>query len=293
LIGPFPHPVDYGVTVGLLAIGAYAWWREVDRSPRVLALFLLASSAALLSFRRKTLTGVLVAIGYINYRAARASTVLVLLFLVPLSGALLYQTIASVVDYTLVEYSNADEAPRIVLMRGSWTLALQHFPLGAGFSRFGTAIARDHYSPDYVALGFHYVWGLDPKPDGGQFLVDTMWPAVWGETGFAGAAAFLLGLVAMFRFLQRSYRSASTNTSRWLCVTGIGWFIECFFESIASPVYTAPPSFGLLFGIVGIAVGAMHLPAAQVLVEDSLPRQKVFLNALRTYRSQASTRAEL
>ena len=49
------------------------------------------------------------------------------------------------------------------------TVAAEHFPLGAGFARFGSYEAGVHYSPEYVKLGYTRVYGLEPTPQGERF----------------------------------------------------------------------------------------------------------------------------
>ena len=135
---------------------------------------------------------------------------------------------------------------------------------GAGFGRFGSAIAGENYSPEYVARGYPYIWGLGRGVDDGRFLTDTEWPAILGETGYFGAAAFALGLAAAYRAGRRLSRDDRRPVRRWVGLTVVGWLVAMLVQSIGAVAFTGPPVYGAFFALVGIC-GALAepLPAPQ------------------------------
>jgi hypothetical protein len=137
----------------------------------------------------------------------------------------------------------------------SVTLALQHFPFGVGFGRFGSAIARDNYSIEYLRLGYDNVYGLGSpnNPNNhGRFLTDTQWPAIVGETGLVGALFFIAGLWRMFATFRKA-AGAARLPLRLLGVTGMGWMVHILLESVAYPVFVTTPTSPMLFGLAAIA----------------------------------------
>ena len=104
--------------------------------------------------------------------------------------------------------SNPTPEARTVLTIGSFHVASDYFPGGAGFGRYGSAVAATNYSPEYVARGFTTVWGLGRTEEDGRFVTDTEWPAIIGETGFIGALAFAFGLVGVYRAGVRLWQRA-------------------------------------------------------------------------------------
>ena len=123
-----------------------------------------------------------------------------LLACVPVAAVVLAAPLGQVVTTTYNDYlGNGNPEARTVLTRDSFAVAAAHFPGGAGFGRFGSAVAATNYSPEYVARGYPDIWGLGRTAEDGRFLTDTEWPAIIGETGFFGALAFALGLAGIYR----------------------------------------------------------------------------------------------
>jgi hypothetical protein len=166
---------------------------------------------------------------------------------VPLAAVVLATPIAAVVTETYEDYLDPNAAPaaRTVLTVGSFDVAADHFPLGAGFGRYGSATAAETDSPEYV-------WGLGRGTEDGRFLTDTEWPAIIGEAGFLGAAAFAIGLILIYRASRRLVRSSGPPLARWVGLVAIGWMVACLVQSVATVTFTGPPVFGLFFGLVGV-----------------------------------------
>jgi hypothetical protein len=141
---------------------------------------------------------------------------------------------------------------RTVLTLDSFAVAADHFPAGAGFGRFGSAVAAANYSPEYLARGYPRIWGLGRTAEDGRFLTDTEWPAIIGETGFLGAVMFAMGLVAIFRAGRRLAREGADPLARWAGLTEVGWLVALLVESVGTVSFTGPPVSGAFFALVGV-----------------------------------------
>jgi hypothetical protein len=182
---------------------------------------------------------------------------------VPIAALVLAGPVTEVAQATYQDYlgKHTPEA-RTVLTVDSFAVAAGHFPAGAGFGRFGSAAAAENYSPEYVARGYPNIWGLGRTKEDGRFLTDTEWPAIIGETGYLGAAAFGLGLFAIYRAGRRMTRESPRPTMRWAGLTIDGWLIALLVQSVATVAFTGPPVCGVFFALVGVvtAVGDPNRP---------------------------------
>ncbi|KFF58040.1 hypothetical protein JF66_21605 [Cryobacterium sp. MLB-32] len=249
-IGIFTHPSFFGQLMALAAIAIATYRSMVARGP-ISALLLVGSLAgSVLSARRKVMVALVGVALWVGFKKKPAATWLVTVLGVPMLTVIFWPAITAVSQQIYVEYFlNAQGSARTVFYSSAVILATQYFPLGAGFSRFGTFTASTNYSPEYRNLGFEGIWGLQP---GGRFLTDTFWPAILGETGWIGLVAFLIGLTLLTRASLRLYRFGSNAIERWSGLVGVLWSIEYAFESIASPVYVSPPAYLLLFMLLGL-----------------------------------------
>ena len=260
LVGLFDHPGPLGQTMALAAIALLIYRSVVRKNLFTLVLLIGSFLGAFASVRRKAVIGLLAVTGWFGFRRRPLATTLVVLLGLPLAIVLFRDSLASLVDGVYVEYLQAaNKAARTMLYLGSLQVAVAHGALGAGFSQYGGFIAGVNYSPIYSDLGFEKVWGLQP---GGAYLTDTFWPAILGETGFLGTAGLVAALVVLAlrgRVLVRT----DDPYLRWLGYVGIGWSLEYAFESVASAVYSSPPTYLLLFTVLGVIGSIVHQQRAQ------------------------------
>ncbi len=212
-------------------------------------LLAMAALPAVLSFRVKSLVSLVlavVALGALNLRR------------IPRLIYAIAAVVALVIAVPLVNFAAADftrylidTSARSLLTVGSFDVAARSFPFGAGFGRYGSFTAGVNYSPEYVRLGFEAVFGLRSTPGGGQFLNDTQWPAIIGETGWFGTALFAAGMLHVGIALLRA-APAGEPLAAWLRLTAIGWLVIVVIESIAAPVFTSAPAYPLPFVAAGI-----------------------------------------
>jgi hypothetical protein len=256
LLGPFTHPSFMGQILGLCVVALLAF--DGDGNRRTWPLTALASVAAFLTFRRKTLVSlplaVLTVIG-IRSRIALMSFAVPLVAVaiafgwVPITGIATTTYHAYFVDSTIV--------PRVLMYQGAFELGAEHFPLGAGLGRWGSEIAVTHYSPEYVKRGFEDYYGLGRSSDENAFATDTFWPVVLGETGYLGLLGYVLAIVMMIRIFRSGVRS-NQPLSRAMGTTGVGWLMLLLWESTAAPVFSGPPLYPWLFVAAGLTIASLE-----------------------------------
>lgn len=287
LIGPFVHPTEYALTMAFLAIAVAAWRITVSRSVKSDLLLVATVLGAILTFRRKTIVALLVIIPFLHLKTSRTKTVMASIVVAPLLIIATWTQISDVLSYTSREYlTDPNQNARIVLTLGAVDVAAEHFPLGAGFGRYGSFIAGQDYSPEYSVRGFNSVFGLGNTPARGPYLTDTQWPAVVGETGFLGGVLFLGWLVAFYRRVRRNLEHGDQPLVRWFGLMAMGWTGQMALESIANPVFYAPPLYGLFAMAVGVASGLV------VSTPTSEPTKHVVVAlAMRPPSSSATSKA--
>jgi hypothetical protein len=268
LIGPFTHPIDFGQFMALSFVALTTWRTAVRKTPFTFVLLWGTALGVLGSARRTAAGGIVAAWLWIQAKLKSTAVLIALLACVPVAAVVLAAPLTQVVTTTYNDYlGNGNPEARTVLTRDSFAVAAAHFPGGAGFGRFGSAVAATNYSPEYVARGYPDIWGLGRTAEDGRFLTDTEWPAIIGETGFFGALAFALGLAGIYRAGVRLWRTGRSPQVRWAGLTASGWVVAGLVQSVATVTFTGPPTFGLLFGLAGV-VATLSGPRA----DDDAPR---------------------
>lgn len=103
------------------------------------------------------------------------------------------------------------EEARNVLYRTSFEIANEYFPLGSGFSTFGSDFSRVRYSPLYFKYGISNVWGL--SQDKNSFITDTQWASVIGESGYIGVLLFFISLIYILAILLKISKDSLVKLS--------------------------------------------------------------------------------
>lgn len=130
----------------------------------------------------------------------------------------------------LLYYFSGERARNVLLKYGIIT-AKRFFPIGSGFSTYGTAVARDTYSQLYLDYGFSSVWGL--SKDNTDFLTDNYWPAVLGEFGIIGTLVMAYMHVSLFKFLMKFVNNRHSKLCLWFA------YATLMISSIASSSFFA------------------------------------------------------
>lgn len=255
-VGVLVHPGYLAQGCALLILCLIAGWLLNVRLPGPRLVFgVLLLVVLVLTLRRKAIVGVAVAlaVSIIVAQRRRSTTLLALV------GGLVVVTVIAgpqILDAyhatTRAYIVNSGTSPRFLLYQGGFELANWHWPFGAGFGRYGSAVAVENYSPVYYQLGFDQVYGLAKGDDYGQ---DAFWPAVVGEAGWLGLVSYSFGLLGVLSFFYRLARLGRSDSVRgYIGLLGVLWWFEFLTESVASPVYLAAPLGPLLFLLCGVGV---------------------------------------
>ncbi|MBN2532434.1 MAG: hypothetical protein JXB88_06055 [Spirochaetales bacterium] len=253
----FSHPAVFGWFMNFLALYFFAFFLVYKRWT-FLCFCLIFLAGCLLAMKVKAIIGFVVSfwLGFFIYPFKKGKqTVFVVLFIVMtiiliFTGSMLFELIGT--KYTM--YFNIEtyaDAARNVLYLKSIDIARDAFPLGVGFGRYGSWMSHEYYSPVYHQYGLSQIWGLSKAFP--NFIVDTFWPMIIGETGFIGFTLYLTLFFIMFRVLYKNIRKRKNPLVQSFCLGTFMIFIESLFESIAAPVYVAPPFSFFIFGALGLA----------------------------------------
>jgi hypothetical protein len=275
----FSHPALFGFFTTSVALMVYAQY-TVTRQWRWLGLGLFMSLGPFFSARRRAIIALLggLAVGFAeslrrerNPRALARTWVPVLAGLVVI-GAIFISGLANLYASAIENYAGRtvtgvvtpsgdriigeSENPqaRLALYTGSLWVAEDHFPFGGGLGRYGTWMSRDPYSPLYHRYGLDTVPGLKERRP--SAATDTFWPAILGESGVFGLAAYVgfLGTIVLML-----WREAGRRDDALLSVLRIGAgmiFAQAIVESLASSMFHSPPRVYVFYLVIG-AVAAI------------------------------------
>ncbi|HKU25305.1 MAG TPA: hypothetical protein VJQ54_07520, partial [Candidatus Sulfotelmatobacter sp.] len=246
------HPLDLGGLMLFAAVAVAAYRSQVKKTAFNFWLLMGTIVTGVLTFRRAILGAMAATLGLEKIREKGIVAVVAGLLVVPIGVTLAWDAIATLANSAYVDYiENGDKAARTILTFDSLSVAAAHFPLGAGFARYGSFLAATNYSPEYVARGYQNIYGMGPVPNG-RFLTDTQWPAIIGETGFLGATFFVIGLLLVAKHLW-NLRLSTEPMYRWVGITGMGLVGAAAIMSPTSPVFTSSTFIAPVFGLIGIA----------------------------------------
>lgn len=124
---------------------------------------------------------------YFNRRdRLKMSTIVIMCVVILLLGSFQIQT-----------YLLNPNAPRALFFHYGAITANEFFPLGSGFSTFGSDQAARNYSPLYYQYGFNTLFGMNPED--GSFLSDTFWPTAIAQFGWIGFAIYVIVFLRILR----------------------------------------------------------------------------------------------
>jgi hypothetical protein len=245
----FYHPAQFSLFLSLLFALTFARFAG-RRSKSDLALALLFAGSVLLSLRLKgflSLAAVvtIVALAHNQVRARSALTV-VLIGSLLVGGA--YGLQSNVINRQASLYTSSESTGRAQLYRAGERIARDNFPLGVGFGRFASYPSRLHYSPVYDDYELSSVYGLSRQYP--NFIDDTAWPSVMGETGYAGLAAYVAGILLLILLLVRGLRNVPM-AMRWVPLAALCTLAVILIDSLGSPAlfdWVAAVTFALILG---------------------------------------------
>lgn len=139
-------------------------------------------------------------------------------------------------------------SPRAWLTAFSVRIMCEYFPIGTGFGTFASAMANKNFSPVYVIYNLEQYVSIH---DGWRnYLSDTFWPIIFGQTGIIGTCAFC---VAMFQIAKSVLQMHKKDMYAY--VSAISSLTYLLISSTSEPSFhhsTAIPLaliFGILLGI--------------------------------------------
>jgi len=256
----FTHPGDFGWFTALLA-ACYLAFAMVRRDVRCLAVGIIASVFCLLSMRAKSVGGLAVStvVAILAHpRIGRAGSIALLVGVGTVFCLLFLPQIEELSALTADRYLLHPEpltVARSALYLVSIEIARDYFPLGAGFGRYGSWIAREHYSGLYHEYGLSNVYGLQ-EGDGGaesQFACDAQWPMVLGESGVLGFLCYLAMLIVIAVSLLRHFQREGDPSIKAVHLAALMVMTQALVASIAQPVFTRGPLTYLVLGMAGVS----------------------------------------
>ncbi len=202
-----------------------------------LSLFLLFTISVFLSLRLKgvlSVGAVIVVVALCRGRANRSNIVPAVLLGI-LLGIFAFSFEGTIISRQVESYSsNSGTTARGDLYRVGAEIANDDFPLGVGFGRFASDTSRTHYSTVYDDYGLSGIYGLERSYP--NYIDDTTWPSVMGETGYVGFLAYILGLLLLVVMLYRRLKLANHELA-WLPLAGLCVIAVMLVDSLGDPTF--------------------------------------------------------
>lgn len=220
--------------------------------------FIYFSGLALLSLKVKVIIGVIVILSIWLLFFNSKFKLLKLLF-GSITGSAIYIAFSSVISTNINMYfvggqSLQDDTARLALLNTSYKIAQQYFPLGVGFSKFGSEFAKRNYSEYYYEYGLSNIYGLRVIDNAG-FATDTYWPQVIGETGLIGLFLIFLQFIFIIKSLiQRLLSNDIFSCKKIVILSSLFAMIQALLESSAGAVFYTSPHFVLVGILTGYAL---------------------------------------
>ena len=259
----FYHPQLFGWLCATAAIYLVAH-HVVIRHRWMLVLALLFSVGTILSGRRRSMLGLVGGLGagaatevirgprrarrVLGWLPTGIGVALIAIVFIPVLSGLYALTVQGYADPviragggngTVPGEVQRDTPARFALYEGAVLIAVDNFPLGAGLGRYGSWMSRVEYSDVYREYGMDQIFGLSPQNR--QFIDDTFWPQILGETGVIGLMAYVVIIGWMGVALLRLRRLRDLPPEMTAVVLGtMMLFAQTLVESAASAILGSP-----------------------------------------------------
>lgn len=251
----FAHPGEYSLFMSLLFALVFTRFAIKHRKAD-LVLALLFAGSVMLSLRLKgflSLAAVALIVALVQAVLNNRGAVTMLLV-----GSLLvigvYSVEGSVITHQVTHYTSSSEtSARGLLYSTGERIAKDNFPLGAGFGRFASYPSRLYYSPVYAQYELNAYYGLSKAFP--NFIDDTSWPSVIGETGYGGLVCYLAGVLLLILAVIKSLRVA-TGEMRFMPLAALCAIAVLLVDSLGDPTlfdWLATTTFVMILGPALIA----------------------------------------
>lgn len=161
---------------------------------------------------------------------------------IKLKSVILIGCLCLLIGWSQIQYyffsSISDGVARNVLLRTSFDIAKEHFPLGAGVATFASHYSGVVYSPLYSNYGISNIYGL--TRDHPSFVSDSFWPMEIAQNGYLGAACFIMALYKLFveiskiKIKNRNAYFSALFALGYLCVSSLAE--SAFVHSLSIPI---------------------------------------------------------
>jgi len=234
----FNHSTYYAAANFVSSVLIYLFMKKKSDYIFIILGFILT----ILSLRAKAFISVVTAVScfYIFRKRLLFGNIKYLFFLLGL-------VIITIIGYDAYDtYFNNDYNARQALTETCFKIAKDYFPVGGGFATFGSSESVKNYSMLYSIYGIDKVYGL--SPDFSNFISDTFWPMIIGQTGAIGIISYIIILFTIFKkFILYAFKK---NRSCFIC--SLVCFLYLLISSLAESSFVN--SISLLFAfIIGIA----------------------------------------
>ncbi|MFC4652858.1 hypothetical protein ACFO26_08030 [Lactococcus nasutitermitis] len=132
-------------------------------------------------------------------------------------------------DIVYTKLLNTESSVRATLMSKAAEIAKDHFPLGSGFSTFGSYTSFVHYSPLYNLYGLSDTYGF--LTSSYQYGMDSYVSMLFAQFGFFGGILYFIMFLAMIINL---ITDVSVDKKRNIELLALFLLISCFTESTIS-----------------------------------------------------------
>lgn len=140
-------------------------------------------------------------------------------------------------SYQIENYLLNKTSARYLLTSNAFRTANDYFPLGSGFSTYGSEMSRRYYSPLYNKYGFYKVWGLGLGHT--SFINDNYWQMILGQLGYFGLLLNALLIFTIFKQILKMFKNSKHINwvkSMMLCILigslGSAYITSCAFVII-------------------------------------------------------------
>lgn len=130
------------------------------------------------------------------------------------------------INYYFIEIDNS---ARSMLLKTSFKVANDHFPIGTGFGTYGSFYSGIYYSPVYSLYKLDSIQGL--QKGSADFISDSFWPMIIGQFGYIGTIAYFTAIIMIYIKIQKKYDKDNQYiyASKLLCLAYL--FISSTSES--------------------------------------------------------------
>lgn len=228
----FTHPSRLSFAISFIFILLYPYF--INKWKSVLIFVLMVG---LITLRVKYFGFFLIALFFIYYKNIIARINLnYIYFLIALAPIVLFVIFR---DWILFYFS--DEAIRLgwsraVLLKYSFIIARDFFPLGTGFGSYGSYFSGADYSWVYQYYGIDRVWGIMKKYH--QFIADQYWPMVLGQFGIFGLMAMFGVIISYISILLNFFKNQKDVFLKNSIISGLLGLILLLIDSSSDAIFS-------------------------------------------------------